>query len=100
MIEIFNLRSVRPKHPWEFKVDRSSPVGNPFNMYQESERYEVCDKYRKWFYEATHDEAFYAYMQKMKLVYEKYGKLRLFCWCSPKKCHAETIKEYLENDKI
>jgi hypothetical protein len=29
-------------------------------------------------------------------IYKKHGRLRLFCWCAPKKCHAETIKELIE----
>ena len=107
MINILNLRSGKPKHPWEFKVDRSSPLGNPYNMLHESERDIVCDKYRKWFYTYTHDDSFFAYLKLMVNSYKKYKKLNLFCWCHPERCHAETIKEYLktikeylENDKI
>jgi hypothetical protein len=29
-------------------------------------------------------------------IYKQYGKLRLFCWCYPRRCHAETIKKFLE----
>ena len=25
----------------------------------------------------------------------EFGKVRLFCWCAPKRCHGETIKKWL-----
>ena len=95
MITILNLRSQKPKHPWDFKVDRSSTVGNPFNMKNESARDKVCDQYRDWFYYAAHNQDFFNYLNKLSEVYKQHGKINLFCWCSPKRCHAETIKEYL-----
>ena len=100
MIKIYNLRFSKPKHPWEFRVDRSSPLGNPYNMIKESERDLVCDKYKDWFYNTDHNDAFFKSLLDLRLAYKKYKKLHLFCWCSLKRCHAETIKEYLENDKI
>lgn len=24
---------------------------------------------------------------------------RLFCWCSPKRCHGDVLKKYIESDK-
>ena len=32
---------------------------------------------------------------KLLRLYEKHGTLNLFCWCFPKRCHSETIKEYI-----
>lgn len=98
MITIKNLRSSKPKHPWDFKVDRSTPVGNPYNMKNESERDNVCEQYEDWFYYAGHDKKFFKYLKALLGTYKKYGKLNLFCWCAPKRCHAETIKEALEDD--
>ena len=99
MIKIHNLRfACKLKHPWEFKVGRTSPVGNPFLLGKESERDLVCDQYDDWFHNAIHTKEFHAYMNKLNHAYNRYGKLDLYCWCSPKRCHAETIKEYLEND--
>ncbi len=34
----------------------------------------------------------------LQTLYQEHGKLRLFCWCSPKKCHAETIRDYILNE--
>ena len=107
MIKIYNLRFSKPKYKWEFKVDRSSPLGNPYNMIREIDRDIVCDKYKDWFYNTDHNEDFFIYLKELSTTYKKYKKLHLFCWCYPLRCHAEiikeyleTIKEYLENDKI
>ena len=103
MITIKNLRNEKPKEEWQVKVDRSSVLGNPFIMNNENERQFVCNQYENWFnngnvtlkipYEKLlkiNDE-----LERLKELYKKYNKLELFCWCAPKRCHAETIKEYL-----
>ena len=35
----------------------------------------------------------------MQTVLQEYGKLELFCWCFPKRCHAESIKKYPDEEK-
>lgn len=92
MIEICNLRKEKPTHPYDIRVDRQSVLGNPFYMRDESERDKVCDEYEEYFYRRLKD---CATMQRVIDCYKEYGKLRLFCWCSPKRCHAETIKDYI-----
>ena len=99
MIKIKNLRRNQPSKDYDIKVDRSSPLGNPFYMEDESKRDKVCDKYHIWFYKDKHKIAFYQELFKLKETYKKFGKLNLFCWCNPKRCHAETIKQYLEESK-
>ena len=97
MIEIKNLRKGKPENPWDVKLDRSSWFGNRFIMKSESERDMVCDQYEKWFHSELYDSAMQAELAILEDTYEKYGKLNLFCWCWPKRCHAETIKRYLES---
>ncbi len=97
MIEIMNLHNEKPSEPYDFKVDRSSVLGNPFVMLWEYNRDAVCDDYVEWIYkQIDRCEAYYTKeLNKMYLAYVQYGKLRLFCWCAPKRCHAETIREIL-----
>lgn len=92
MIEICNLRKEKPTHPYDIRVDRQSVLGNPFIMRSESERDKVCDEYEEYFYRRLKD---CATMRRVINCYKEYGKLRLFCWCSPKRCHAETIRDYI-----
>lgn len=99
MIEICNLRNEKIKYAYDVKVDRSSILGNPFYMRNENERDLVCEKYKEWFYKMLkeNDSTILHELNILIKKYKTYGKLRLFCWCYPKRCHAETIKEFLED---
>ena len=99
MIKIKNLRKNQPSKDYDIRVDRSSPLGNPFYMEAESKRDKVCDEYHIWFYENKHKIVFHQELFRIGEIYKKFGKLNLFCWCNPKRCHAETIKQYLEENK-
>ena len=85
-----------PSKEFDVRADRKTIFGNPFHIYDESERDAVCDKYAKYFYERTEKnpdckrEA-----DRLVDVYKKYKKLNLFCWCYPKRCHSKTIREYI-----
>lgn len=115
MITIKNLRTAVMEAAQEFDVavDRTSVLGNPFRMRNTSdaERDIVCGKYEIYFnaivnndVKTYHDfgvfdaqrEAFMNELRRLYRIYRKYGKLNLFCWCAPKRCHAETIKKFLE----
>lgn len=97
MIEIKNLRVEYPMKEWQVRVDRRSVLGNPFYMGSEAQRDEVCEKYIKYFREQrVNNPAFQAELSRLYHIYKKCGKLELFCWCAPKRCHAETIKKFLE----
>ena len=100
-IAIKNLRNEKPQYEWQVKVDRSSVLGNPFYMADESQRDKVCDKYEDYFNWIIQNKssAFYKEVGRLLSLLKKYGKLELFCWCAPKRCHAETIKKYIENCK-
>lgn len=57
----------------------------------------VCEQYFNWFYKNKHTEKFFMELQRIEYLLKKHRKINLFCWCAPKKCHAETIKQYLED---
>lgn len=96
-IEIINIRDFKPSQPFDMLIDRRSPIGNPFILKDENQRDLVCDKYYEWFKHRIRleDEKFIAYLDMLIAIYKKYEKLRLFCWCAPKRCHGETIKNYI-----
>lgn len=97
MVIIKNLRKERPVYVWQVKVDRSSVLGNPFYMPTENQRDEVCDKYEVYFKQKVeNDVSFKEELRRLYKIHQQYGKLELFCWCAPKRCHAETIKRFLE----
>lgn len=100
-IEIKNLRFDKMEHPYDVRVDRASVLGNPFKMFDESQRDLVCTRYYKYFYNKVNardlkkNKTFIEEIQRLYSIYKKYGRLRLFCWCYPKRCHAETIKNFV-----
>jgi histidinol-phosphate/aromatic aminotransferase/cobyric acid decarboxylase-like protein len=104
MIKIKNLRYEKLKNPWDVKVDRSSTLGNPFILNAKRDRESACSNYDKYFkvrvksYSAE-NKRFYDELDRLKELYKLYNKLNLFCWCSPKQCHAETIKTYLKGEE-
>mgnify|MGYP000898254341 FL=1 len=98
MIIIKNLRNEKPTHEWQVRVDRTSVLGNPFKMQSENERDLVCDKYIKYITSKIleRDKAILGELKRLIQILLIYGKIELFCWCVPKRCHAETIKKILE----
>lgn len=97
MIEIMNMRKVKPSEPYDFHIDRRSPVGNPFPLRDEDKRDIVCNDYQQHFDKMVEyeDTAFLGYLKTIEKALEIHGKVRLFCWCAPKRCHGETIKSWL-----
>lgn len=96
-IEIKNLRNEKPTQPYQVRIDRGhSILCNPFYMHSEDEREEVCRKYKDHFaLQVFHNEAFTNALRELYRIAKRYGKLELFCWCAPKKCHGETIRNFL-----
>ena len=90
-IELCNLKISKPKYPYDVKVcRRMSILGNPFVLDKESDRDLVCDLYEDWFKEQA--RVFKPEILRLLSIYKEFGKLRLFCWCAPKRCHANTIR--------
>lgn len=100
-IQIKNMHNEKPKFAWQVKVDRSSILGNNTRMKDpnnDKERDYVCEEYEKFFIMQIkqRNELFIKEFLRLANIYKKYNKIDLFCWCAPKRCHAETIKKYLE----
>lgn len=99
-IEICNLRFNKMEFEYDIRVDRYNKVlGNRFIMENENDRFIVINKYRDWFYNevfVNKNEVVLNELRRLYKIYMKYGKLRLFCWCYPKACHSEVIREFLE----
>ena len=96
MIRIVNLRTYRAvEGEVLIKVDRSSVLGNPFFMHNESERDLVCDQYEEYFYKQVPKNA--AFTNALRNIYRvmQTQDVALGCWCYPKRCHAETIMRFL-----
>jgi hypothetical protein len=106
LITVKNLRNDVRRHPWDVRVDRQSVLGNPYYMASSKdpaedsvERDRVCNLYQEAFdqFVRVGQKKIVAELDRLYALYCEYGKLNLFCWCAPKRCHAETIKKYLED---
>ena len=98
-IEIMNLRKNKIEFEYDVRVDRYNKIlGNKFYMHTENERDLVCNKYKEWLFEniKKKNKEIINELNRIYNIYKKYNRLRLFCWCAPKRCHAETIKKVLE----
>lgn len=65
-------------------------------MQNETQRNTVCDQYEVYFnIKIKNDREIQELLKQMIQTLRDYGQLNLFCWCAPKRCHAETIRKYL-----
>lgn len=117
MIRIINLRNYRLRDGEVLiKVDRSSVLGNPYYMNGESfsQREYVCDMYQYEYFNKITDKNMSdedvnkylgkrinrsAFMNELRRIYviAKEQDVALGCWCAPRRCHAETIKNFIES---
>lgn len=75
---------------------RGSALGNPFKMENESMRDEVCEQYEKYFYETLiHKEDSIKQLNFIEDKLKNNLEVNLGCFCAPKRCHCDTIKNYI-----
>ena len=79
-------------------IGRPSPLGNPFPISSENDRASVILKYREWLLGKIRggDCEVVSEMKRLRDIAVTKGKLELQCWCTPKQCHGEVIKEFIE----
>lgn len=84
-VRIYNMRGLHGIVPaGAVLVDRSSDWGNPFVMHGEADRDRVCDIFA--------DYAQWRLARQPNWLDPLRGKA-LACWCAPKRCHAETLRD-------
>jgi len=80
-----------------FGLDGSS-YGNPFWMADESKRNLVCNQYQEYFKtKILTNPILKGGLDRLKERHAKGINIALICFCAPRRCHADTIKEYLES---
>jgi hypothetical protein len=114
-INIGNLRHTKVG----IKCDRTSVLGNPFWMRDESDRDDVCQFHQEYFDLVTRHE--YEPKEAIDVILNRYSGAHLvkgwkipsreeviaaldrisdgdtiLCWCTPKRCHLDTVTQFLE----
>lgn len=95
MIQICNLRHEKPSKQFDIIVDRTHILGCPFRLKSEADREAVIFRYELWLNsEITKgNQRVLDELNYLSELYTAHGELRLFCWCAPKQCHAEKIRD-------
>lgn len=78
-------------------IGRPSVLGNPFVLDKDGDRDEVVEKYRQWLWKKIRQKnrSVCQELNRLKRLSES-GSVNLVCWCSPKSCHGDVIKNCLE----
>ncbi len=100
------------REPNHIYCGRGTALGNPFVMKNDNERDQVCDWYKEWFYknvdvasflgiaeaDADYDASLNPQTKMLIAIYHEalQGDVNLGCFCAPKRCHCDTIKEFIE----
>jgi hypothetical protein len=97
-ITIKNRRTY--KGPGEWIARGKSPLGNPFylkNVNDDHERCSVIRKYKVWLWghieNGTKD--IMAELDRLYGIAMTGEELVLICFCAPKQCHGDVIRQYL-----
>jgi Domain of unknown function (DUF4326) len=93
-IRVLNKRSVGDRGEY---VGRPSALGNPFKLEQESKRDAVIQQYELWLQERikARDARVCQELNRLYRIARDQGVLELTCWCAPKRCHADVIRNIL-----
>ena len=76
------------KEPFDVYIGRPSKWGNPFSIGKDGDRGQVIEKYKNWIINQP---------ELMKSLPELKDKT-LGCWCSPKPCHGDILKELVNKN--
>lgn len=71
-------------------------MGNPFVMKNQSdqERNRVCEAHKEWMFETPLKHT--GVLERMIMRMNEGKSIALFCYCSPKRCHCDTIQEEIQ----
>lgn len=79
-------------------VGRPSILGNPFKEDKDNSRHVVVVRYAAWLalQLRNKNKRVINELRELKEVLMRGFDLELECWCTPLECHADIIKQYLE----
>ena len=99
-IQIKSMINSSPQEPWDVRIDRATLFGNPYAMNNKCTRDSACDQFQQHFdtllAHPHENRMFIEALSRLLKLYKKYGKVNLYCWCAPRRCHGETYKRWLE----
>ena len=99
MITIGRVNGSVPSGATIIRADRMTPLGNPFYMKDESHRDAVCDAFQEHLITCvtTKSGVLYEALRELYVICKNNNHVHLQCWCSPKRCHCDSIKMFIES---
>lgn len=84
---------------WVWK--EGSPLANPFSL-QQYTREECLNKYRSWLVEQLNDinSPQSIELNRLTELVLKGQDINLICFCKPKDCHGDIIKEFILKNQL
>ena len=124
MISVVNIKDYGvPKNSWEVYIGRKnvsyglkeSPLANPFktmfitkvdaiirdrDTVTARTREEAIRLYKEMFYKEIDSGNVFITREcdRLRELHRKHGELILVCWCAPRLCHGNIIKDHLEHE--
>lgn len=98
MIYIVNKHTHRATNN-DIYIGRGSVLGNPFKIGSSNDRGTVIAKYKDYILReiAEANEKIIDEFSRIKEV-ARYNDVNLICFCAPKACHGDVIKDILEGN--
>ena len=100
-IQVVNKSSHLPTE-YDFYIGRPSILSNIYSHKSNTTakcvvdtRAEAIDLYAIYFEKMLNNSEFKKELEKLLNFFKKTNKLYLVCYCKPKRCHGDVIKEYL-----
>jgi len=106
MINIVNKKN-HSVTDYDYYIARPNILGNPFSHkksvyadYYVESRDIAIDNYREWLkYQLSENNVeIINELKKLQDFYNRHDDINLVCWCSPKRCHGEVIKDFLNGE--
>lgn len=97
MIRVVKVGSPRTRCIERIPVHRPHALGNPFLMRHEDERASVIRQYKDWFDAHLYDVKMQQAIRDIIELMLADGEVELSCFCAPKPCHADVIKQFIED---
>ena len=90
---------IKNRHRYQgdgYYIGRPSPLGNPFEIGRDGGRDEVIERYQVWLLERLgySNPSSQMFVELFDELCDK-NVLILTCWCKPKRCHGEVIRDFL-----
>jgi hypothetical protein len=100
-MKTLTIVNLHHKNFCDYKIDRSTPLGNPFVLSKTQTREIVCGKYKDYLYKKIKERDKQICDCLLKIYYDALNdnddkkEITLGCWCAPKQCHGEIIAEVI-----